>query len=138
MYKHIGKKLKVFAEIWCAVAAIGAILSALMLYLVMKPALDLLYCILIAVGGTIVAILSSWGIYALGDVHVKLQRLEDKLIPKPKYTEYQAGNNPLFGTCELCGRTTDLVSAKIEDKLGTRYRKVCRECYAANSCSPAD
>ena len=91
MYKHIGKKLKVFAEIWCAVAAIGAILSALMLYLVMKPALDLLYCILIGVGGVIIAVLSSWGIYALGDIHAKLERLErleDKLIPKPNYMSY--------------------------------------------------
>ena len=134
MYKHIGKKLKVFAEIWCAVAAIGAILSALMLYLVMKPALDLLYCILIGVGGIIVAVLSSWGIWALGDIHVKLERLEDKLIPKPNYMSYLEENQALRGQCEICGKTTDLINAKIVDNLGTRYRKVCRECFAANGC----
>ena len=134
MYKHIGKKLKVFAEIWCAVAAIGAILSALMLYLVMKPALDLLYCILIGVGGVIIAVLSSWGIWALGDIHVKLERLEDKLIPKPNYMSYLEDNQPLRGQCEICGKTTDLIIAKIVDNLGTRYRKVCRECFAANGC----
>ena len=134
MYKHIGKKLKVFAEIWCAVAAIGAILSALMLYLVMKPALDLLYCILIGVGGVIVAVLSSWGIWALGDIHVKLERLEDKLIPKPNYMSYLEENQALRGQCEICGKTTDLINAKIVDNLGTRYRKVCRECFAANGC----
>ena len=134
MYKHIGKKLKVFAEIWCAVAAIGAILSALMLYLVMKPALDLLYCILIGVGGIIVAVLSSWGIWALGDIHVKLERLEDKLIPKPNYMSYLEENQALRGPCEICGKTTDLINAKIVDNLGTRYRKVCRECFAANGC----
>ena len=134
MYKHIGKKLKVFAEIWCAVAAIGAILSALMLYLVMKPALDLLYCILIGVGGVIIAVLSSWGIWALGDIHVKLERLEDKLIPKPNYMSYLEENQALRGQCEICGKTTDLINAKIVDNLGTRYRKVCRECFAANGC----
>ena len=134
MYKHIGKKLKVFAEIWCAVAAIGAILSALMLYLVMKPALDLLYCILIGVGGVIIAVLSSWGIWALGDIHVKLERLEDKLIPKPNYMSYLEENQALRGQCEICGTTTDLINAKIVDNLGTRYRKVCRECFAANGC----
>ena len=132
MYKHIGKKLKVFAEIWCAVAAIGAILSALMLYLVMKPALDLLYCILIGVGGVIIAVLSSWGIWALGDIHVKLERLEDKLIPKPNYMSYLEENQALRGACEICGKTTDLINAKIVDSLGTRYRKVCRDCFAAN------
>ena len=134
MSKHIGKKLKVFAEIWCAVAAIGAILSALMLYLVMKPALDLLYCILIGVGGVIIAVLSSWGIWALGDIHVKLERLEDKLIPKPNYMSYLEENQALRGQCEICGKTTDLINAKIVDNLGTRYRKVCRECFAANGC----
>ena len=52
--------------------------------------------------------------------------------------EKLAGNNPLRGQCEICGKTTDLVNAKIEDKLGTRYRKLCRECYMTNNCKPAD
>ena len=108
--------------------------AAEVLYVLKKPPLDLLYCILIAVGGTIVAILSSWGIYALGDVHVKLQRLEDKLIPKPNYMSYLEGNQALRGQCEICGKTTDLINAKIVDSLGTRYRKVCKECFAMNGC----
>ena len=29
-------------------------------------------------------------------------------------------------------------NAKIEDQLGTRYRKVCRECFAANHCTEAE
>ena len=138
MYKHIGKKLKVFAEIWCILIAIGAILAALMLYLVQKPALDLLYCILIGVGGIAFAILSSWGIYALGDIHAKLERLEDKLIPKPSYMNYMGENQALRGQCEMCGKTTDLINAKIVDNLGTRYRKVCRERFNANMCESAD
>ena len=134
MYKNIGKKLKVLAEIWCILGVLGSIAAGALLYVLKKPPLDLLYCILIAVGGTIVAILSSWGIYALGDVHVKLQRLEDKLIPKPNYMNYLETNKALRGQCELCGKTTDLVDAKIVDSMGTRYRKVCKECFAANGC----
>ncbi len=134
MYKNIGKKLKVLAEIWCAAGIIGSITAGTLLYVVKKPPMDLLYCILIAVGGTIVAVLSSWGIYALGDVHVKLERLEDKLIPKPSYTHYLETSQPLRGQCELCGKSTDLINAKIVDNLGTRYRKVCRDCFAANGC----
>ena len=134
MFKHVGKKLKAFAEIWCLLGVFGAIAAGALLYLVQKPPMDLLYCILIAVGGIVVAILSSWGLYALGDIHVKLEKLEDKLIPKPNYMSYLEGNQALRGQCEICGKTTDLINAKIVDNLGTRYRKVCKECFAANGC----
>lgn len=134
MYKHIGKKLKVLAEIWCLIGVLGSIAAGVLLYLVKKPPMELQYCIAIGVGGVILAILSSWGIYALGDIHAKLERLEDKLIPKPNYMSYLEGNQPLRGQCEICGKTTDLINAKIVDNMGTRYRKVCRECFAANGC----
>ena len=100
--------------------------------------MQLVPCILIGVGGVLVSWLSAWVLYAVGDTHVKLERLEEKLIPKPAYAEYLAGNAALRGTCEICGKTTDLINAKIEDKMGTRYRKVCKECFAANNCSEAD
>ena len=104
MFKHIGKKLKVFAEIWCLLGILGAIAAGVLLYLVKKPPMELQYCITIAVGGVIVAILSSWGIYALGDIHAKLERLEDKLIPKPNYMSYLEENQALRGKCEICGK----------------------------------
>ena len=134
MFKHVGQKLKAFAEIWCVVAALGAIAAGVLLYVVKKPAMELYYCIAIAVGGILLAVLSSWGIYALGDIHTKLERLEDKLIPKPNYMSYLEENQALRGACEICGKTTDLINAKIVDNLGTRYRKVCKECFAANGC----
>ncbi len=131
MYQHIGKKLKVFAEIWCLVGVLGAIAAAVLMYL---AKVELWICIVTGIGGIMVSILSSWGIYALGDIHVKLERLEDKLIPKPSYMSYLEDNQPLRGQCEICGKTTDLINAKIVDSLGTRYRKVCRDCFAANGC----
>ncbi len=134
MYKHIGKKLKVLAEVWCVLGVLGSIAAGVLLYFVKKPPMDLLYCILIAVGGVILSILSSWGIYALSEIHVKLEKLEDKLIPKPNYMSYLEDKQAMRGQCEICGKTTDLISAKIVDSLGTRYRKVCKECFAANGC----
>ena len=131
MYQHIGKKLKVFAEIWCLLGVLGAIAAAVLMYL---AKVELWICVVTGVGGIAVSILSSWGIYALGDIHVKLERLEDKLIPKPSYMSYLEDNQPLRGQCEICGKTTDLINAKIVDSLGTRYRKVCRDCFAANGC----
>ena len=131
MYQHIGKKLKVFAEIWCLLGVLGAIAAAVLMYLAKT---EFWICIVTGVGGIAVSILSSWGIYALGDIHAKLERLEDKLIPKPNYMSYLEDNQPLRGQCEICGKTTDLINAKIVDSLGTRYRKVCRDCFAANGC----
>ena len=134
MYKHIGKKLKVLAEVWCVLGSLGSIAAGVLLYLVKKPPMDLKYCIAIAVGGVVFSILSSWAIYALGDIQVKLEKLEDKLIPKPNYMSYLENKQELRGPCEICGKTTDLINAKIVDSLGTRYRKVCKECFVANGC----
>ena len=135
MYQHIGKKLKIFARIWCTLGVLGAIAAAVLMYLAKIP---LWICIVTVVGGIAVAVFSSWGIYALGDIHAKLERLEDKLVPKPSYMSYLEGNQALRGQCEMCGKTTDLINAKIVDSLGTRYRKVCRDCFNANMCESDD
>ena len=138
MYKHVGKKLRVLAEIWCVLGVLASLAAGALMYFVLKPAAELWVCIAIGVGGVICSILSSWAIYALGDIHVKLEKLEEKLIPKPSYMSYLGETQSLRGPCELCGKTTDLIDAKIVDGLGTRYRKVCRECFNANMCESAD
>ena len=130
MFKHIGRKVRGLAIGVCAVGIIGSVAAGVSLY-VTKLA-DAGTCIAIAAGGALLSWISSWALYCIGDTHVKIERLEDKLIPKPAYAEYLAGNTPARGACEICGRTTDLIDAKIEDKMGVRYRKVCKECFAAN------
>lgn len=136
MFSHIGRKLKVIAAIWSMIGTAGSIAAGVLLYL--GGVLDLLWCILIGVGGILLFLLGAMIIYAVGDTHVKLERLGDKLIPKPNYTNYLNDNQPLRGQCEICGRTTDLINAKIVDRMGTRFRKVCKECYAINHCMPND
>ena len=136
MFRHIGRKVRGLAVTLCIIGMLGAIGAGAALYLL--KILDLIPCIAIAAGGILVSWLSSWVMYCIGDTHVKIERLEDKLIPKPAYAEYLAGNTPMRGACEICGRTTDLIDAKIEDQMGIRYRKVCRECFAANKCKEAN
>ena len=114
----------------------GAISTGVSLYL--TGVLELIPCIAIGLGGVVTSWLSSWVLYCIGDTHVKIERLENKLIPKPAYAEYLAGNVPERGACEICGRTTDLIAAKIEDSMGVRYRKVCRDCFAANNATEAN
>ena len=136
MFNHIGKKLKSIAAIWGIVGIAGSVVAGVLLFL--GRTLDILWCIVIGAGGIILFLLGMMVLYGIGDIHVKLERLEDKLIPKPSYTSYLNDNQALRGQCEICGKTTDLVNAKIVDQLGTRFRKVCRECYAANNCQPND
>jgi len=136
MFRHIGKKVRMLAQIIFWVGILGSLGAGVYLYL--TRVFELLYCILIGVGGCVAFWLCGWVLYAIGDTHVKLERLEDKLIPKPAYMNYLSENNPKRGQCEICGKTTDLVDAKIVDQMGTRYRKVCRECFASNKCLPAE
>ncbi|MBR4575581.1 MAG: hypothetical protein IKO25_00110 [Clostridia bacterium] len=121
---------------FCTVGMLGSIGAGVALYL--TKVLQLIPCLAIGIGGVVVSWICSWLMYCIGDAHVKIERLEDKLIPKPAYAEYLATNNANRGTCEICGRTTDLIDAKIEDKMGVRFRKVCRECFAANNCQEAN
>ena len=136
MFNHIGRKVRGLAVIICAIGILGSIAAGVTLYL-MKT-LELIPCIAIGIGGAVVSWLCSWVLYCIGDTHMKIERLENKLIPKPAYEEYLSTNSPVRGACEICGKTTDLINAKIEDAMGVRYRKVCRECFAANHCSEAD
>ena len=133
MFSHIGRKVKGLAVALCAIGILGSIGAGVALYLL--KVLQLIPCIAIGVGGVLLSWLSAWVLYCIGDTHVKIERLEDKLIPKPAYAEYLADSSPARGPCEICGRTTDLINAKIEDQMGVRYRKVCRECFAANNCT---
>lgn len=136
MFRHIGRKVKGLAVFICTVGILGSIGAGVALYL--TKVLQMIPCLAIGIGGAIVSWWCSWVLYCIGDTHVKIERLENKLIPKPAYAEYLSANTPVRGACEICGRTTDLINARIEDQLGTRYRKVCRECFAANNCSEAD
>jgi hypothetical protein len=136
MYYHIGKKVRYLAVALCIIGVLASIGTGVYLYAEEK--LDVVPCLAICVGGSLLFWLSSWVLYCIGDTHVRIERLEDKLIPKPAYAEYLATNNANRGTCEICGRTTDLIDAKIEDKMGVRFRKVCRECFAANNCQEAN
>ena len=120
MFRHIGRKVRGLAVALCIIGILGSIGAGVALYLL--KILELVPCIAIGVGGALVSWLSSWVMYCIGDTHMKIERLEDKLIPNPAYAEFLASNQPMRGACEICGRTTDLIDEKIEDQLGTRYR----------------
>ena len=136
MFRNIGRKLRGLAAAIMIIGVLGAVGSAAFLYF--TGVLDWPICVSILAGGIITSWISSWIIYGIGDTNVKLEKLMDKMIPKPSYTEYLNNRAGTRGTCELCGRNCDLISARIEDQMGTRYRKVCAECFAKNNCTEAE
>jgi len=136
MFKQVGKKLRIFAKALFVLGILASLGGAVALYLL--KILELPIVLAIGAGGVVVFWILSWTLYAIGDTHARLERMEEKLIPKPSYTDYLASSTPAMAPCEICGRTTDLINAVIRDELGTRYRKVCRECFAAKKCSVAE
>jgi hypothetical protein len=136
MFKNIGRKVKGLGVAVCIVGMISSVGSAVFLYF--THILDWPICVTILVGGLLTSWLSSWIIYCIGDTNVKMEKMMDKLIPKPRYTEYLNNRAGTRGACELCGRTSDLINARIEDQMGTRYRKVCPECFGKYNCTEAE
>ena len=136
MFRHVGKKLKVLAATLFWIGVLGAVAAGVLCYVYKIFSLEI--CILIGAGGALLSWICSWVLYAIGDTHARLEKLEDKLVPKPAYMSYLSENAPRLEKCEICGKTTDVFNAKIVDNMGTRYRKVCRDCFQKNHFEPAE
>ena len=136
MFKGIGRKVRTMAVVICIIGMLASAGTAAFLYF--TNVLDWPICVTILAGGLLVSWLGSWVLYCIGDTNVKLEKLMDKLIPKPSYTQYLTNRAGSRGACEICGKTTDLINARIEDQMGTRYRKVCPECFGRYNCTEAE
>ena len=84
MFSNIGRKVRGLAVALCVIGILAALGTGVFLYFTKLA--DLVPCIAIAVGGILVSWLSSWVMYCIGDTHVKIERLEDKLIPPTRNT----------------------------------------------------
>ena len=132
MFKHVGKRVKTLAVVLCWIGILGSLGAGVFLYL--QKILPWYWCAGIGVGGVLVSWLSSLLLYTIGDTNARLERIEGIVTPKPTYMEYiqDVQSTRKLMKCEQCGKqTTELIPAKLVDQMGTRYRKVCRECFAA-------
>ncbi len=126
--------MKNLAAALCWIGIISSLTAGVLLYV--YHILPVYWCILIGLGGAIVSYLSSWVLYTIGDTNERIERIESRITPKPSYMEYiqdvtEARSRMM--RCEMCGKeVSELIPAKLKDQMGTRYRKVCRECFAAN------
>lgn len=136
LYKNIGEKIKTWA-IWIfIVEAIGSIIAGIVMmgnYLEVSGILTLFI-------GPLVALVSSWILYAFGqlveDVHaIRNKEGTTEEVKARHKAEDSAAEKLTLNTvagdtkCQICGEYVDhLTYCKIDDDYGTRYRHICDSC----------
>ena len=68
LYEDIGYKIKVLAKCTFVVEAFAAIITGLYLWVTSESQVDILISLLVLFAGPIVALVSSWGLYAFGQI----------------------------------------------------------------------
>lgn len=141
MFRNIGRKVRTLAKIICWAGILGSL--GFGVYAWQTKLLPLLpWCVVIGVGGSLFFLLNSWIIYCIGDTNARLVDATAQAEPRPGYAEYLQSPETMAsssGMCEFCGKESNyLTDAKIVDKLGTRYRKVCPECFSKYNCAVTD
>lgn len=146
LYTDIGNKIKKLAKWIFIVETIGAIITGFVFLGNSNEGSGLI----ILLAGPILAWISSWALYAFGQLVDDVNALRNQNAPQqeaaPKATpfenapqkavsevnaQYQSGN------CQLCGQASDqLVRCKITDDLGTRYRTICKDCIVKHGATP--
>ena len=143
LYSNIGEKIKTWAKWIFIIESVCAVISS---FALMGNDAALAGFILLF-AGPLAALVSTWLLYAFGQLVEDVSALRNQSIPQPatapkeetKPAERMTYSNLQHktGTCELCGANSDqLVYCKIEDDLGTRYREICDNCIAKHNAIP--
>ena len=161
LYSNIGAKIKSWAKWICVVETISAIIGGITL----MAEEEFLYGLLCLIIGPIVAFVSTWLLYAFGEIaeDIGLMRQKyvgDKVIetqkeyvqPKPKQptpptadelcTAEQAWDHwneeqTSIGCCEVCGAKRQfLVYAEFQEDGQARQKNLCFECFSHRECKP--
>lgn len=139
MYENIGNKIKSLAVVICWILIIYFVILGFV-----QMGHHMFWSGLITiVGGALIAWVSTLTLYGFGelidyikDIKYSLGNTENELKKVSKNTTPPPKPMPTgwsMGKCELCDKTEVLVcDAKIVDEMGTRYRKVCKDCFNSN------
>lgn len=147
LYENIGVKIKSWAKWIFIVEAVSAIIGGF----IMVGNDDAEMGLIMVIAGPVVAWVSSWLLYAFGQLVDDTNALRCQMAPAKKDepkpvaankdvpqevvinsdVEYKAGN------CEFCGTASEqLIHCKIVDDLGVRYRTICKECITKHRATP--
>ena len=137
MYDNIGGKIKGLAKTMFIVEAIGAVITGIVL---LATDDDLIFAGLLTLFcGPIIAWVSSWVLYAFGelveDVHNirdlkclnKEQSKSKSIVMQNMESSKQEAEPTICNKCELCGKESEnLHRCKINDTVG--WADLCDEC----------
>jgi len=148
MFDNIGNKIKGLAKVLFIVLVIADIIVGIVLMSLDDGLIAIGLPIML--GGPVIAWISSWILYGFGQLIENSDKLvesvckaESKQI-QPQTSQCVTENatiNPVTekGRCEICGKEdVPVCDAKIVDNMGTRYRRICMDCYKNNNASPAE
>ena len=121
LYSNIGAKIKSWAKWICVVETISAIIGGITL----MAEEEFLYGLLCLIIGPIVAFVSTWLLYAFGEIAEDIGLMRQKYVGDKVIGGSNGGSNgggDGITTCKNCGRKASL------DKL-TGYCKSCNESF---------
>lgn len=147
LYENIGVKIKSWAKWIFIVEAVSAIIGGF----IMVGNDDAEMGLIMVIAGPVVAWVSSWLLYAFGQLVDDVNAIRGQINPgkkeepKPSAVLQNELQEVVFdsdvqykeGNCELCGLSSEqLVYCKIVDDLGVRYRTICKECITKHRATP--
>ncbi|MBO4692915.1 MAG: magnesium transporter [Clostridia bacterium] len=149
MFSNIGKKIKKLATVLCWLGIIISIVCGIVAWVAADDEIGALIFLVVAVAGSLLSWISSFVLYGFGELIDKVTDIEYRLNPvrtqnnqnqdtvEYTFVDKQEPSHSFLGNCEMCDKTEVLVcEAKIVDKMGTRYRKVCKDCFNKYNCQP--
>ncbi len=146
-FKNIGGKIKFLAMILFVVEAIAALITGFVLMVTDEDLI--LYGFLSWIVIPLFAWVSSWFLYAFGELVEDVHAIRNRIAPEAAKTDNQVRTSNATTEvkdeekeevavdvekadglkCELCGKHFErLVYCKIKDDMGTRYRNICNGC----------
>ncbi len=137
MYDNIGRKIKGLAKGLFVIEAIGTIVAGIAILTIDDD--FILHGLLMLIWGPLVAWVSSWVLYAFGELVEDVHALRNQKIPTEQHdhtsmfiedtkaSEQQFAPTLEKGKCELCGKKSEnLRRCKINDTVG--WADLCEEC----------
>ena len=158
LYGNIGTKIKNWAKWLFILEAISAIIGGIFLW----GNEEILYGLLCMIAGPIVAFVSTWLLYAFGEITEDISLMRQKYVgdkvvetqkeyvqPKPeqpapeinatKQTMWDNWNEEhrSIGQCEVCGTNDQyLVYAEFQKNNQVLRKNLCFECFFCRECKP--
>jgi len=157
VFRNIASKLKTAAGVLFALGAVGSVIGGILLMTRSLIAVGLV----VLIGGMLLSWLCSIFVYGFGQLIENTDRTAPRRdVPqagnavydpaegaKPFGNEqngtigegkpYDPFENAASGTCQLCGKeNVKIISCKIVDDMGTRYRSICADCMQRKNAEP--